>query len=40
MNAPGETSEMAVEQVSSERLMDDLRVVVVDAEELLKATAN
>jgi len=31
---------MAAEPVSKEKLMEDLRVVVADAEELLKATAN
>ena len=30
----------AVEHVSKEKLMEDLKVVVADAEELLKATAN
>ena len=40
MNAPRTASEMAVDQVSKEKLMEDLRTVVVDAEELLKATAN
>ena len=40
MNAPRTASEMAAEQVSKEKLMEDLRVVVSDAEELLKATAS
>jgi ElaB/YqjD/DUF883 family membrane-anchored ribosome-binding protein len=40
MNAPRVTREMAAEQISKERLIDDMRVVVADAEELLKATAN
>lgn len=40
MNAPGTASEMTAEQVSKEKLMEDMRVVVADAEELLKATAN
>ena len=30
----------AVERVSKEKLMEDLKVVVADAEELLRATAN
>lgn len=30
----------AVERVSKEKLMEDLKVVVTDAEELLKATAS
>ena len=34
------SNEMAAEPVSKEKLMEDLRVVVADAEELLKATAN
>jgi ElaB/YqjD/DUF883 family membrane-anchored ribosome-binding protein len=33
------TQEQAMQQVSTEKLMRDLRAVVVDAEELLKATA-
>jgi ElaB/YqjD/DUF883 family membrane-anchored ribosome-binding protein len=40
MNAPSAASEMTAEHVSKEKLMEDLRVVVADAEELLKATAN
>jgi len=40
MNAPRGANEMAAEQVSKEKLMEDLKVVVVDAEELLKATAS
>lgn len=40
MNAPKGASEMAAEQVSKEKLMEDLKVVVADAEELLKATAS
>ncbi len=40
MNAPRVASEMAAEQVSKENLMEDMRAVVVDMEELLKATAN
>jgi ElaB/YqjD/DUF883 family membrane-anchored ribosome-binding protein len=40
MNAPM-TSKLSVkENVSKEKLMDDLRMVVADAEELLKATTN
>ncbi len=31
---------MAKEQVSTDKLMEDLRLVVMDAEELLKATAG
>jgi ElaB/YqjD/DUF883 family membrane-anchored ribosome-binding protein len=31
---------MAKEQVSTDKLMEDLRLVVTDAEELLKATAG
>lgn len=37
MNAPIKS---AVDQVSKEKLMDDLRVVVADAEALLHATAG
>jgi ElaB/YqjD/DUF883 family membrane-anchored ribosome-binding protein len=33
-------TELATEQISKEKLMEDLHMVVVDAEELLKATAN
>jgi ElaB/YqjD/DUF883 family membrane-anchored ribosome-binding protein len=40
MNAPREANKMVAAQVSTEKLMEDLRVVVVDAEELLKATAS
>ncbi len=40
MNAPREANEMLAAQISTEKLMEDLRVVVVDAEALLKATAN
>jgi len=40
MNAPKVSSEMLAEQVTKEKLMEDLRVVVTDAEELLKATAS
>jgi ElaB/YqjD/DUF883 family membrane-anchored ribosome-binding protein len=40
MNAPMTPNLSAVEQDSKERLMEDLRRVVADAEELLKATAN
>jgi ElaB/YqjD/DUF883 family membrane-anchored ribosome-binding protein len=40
MNAPRVASEMAAEQISKERLMEDMRVAVADAEELLKATAS
>jgi ElaB/YqjD/DUF883 family membrane-anchored ribosome-binding protein len=38
MNMSGATTSAV--DVSKEKLMDDLRVVVADAEELLKATAN
>jgi len=34
------SAEVELEQVTKEKLMGDLRVVVADAEELLKATAN
>jgi ElaB/YqjD/DUF883 family membrane-anchored ribosome-binding protein len=34
------TGEAEVEQVTSKKLMEDLRAVVADAEELLKATAG
>ena len=40
MNAPMTTKLSVVENVSKEKLMEDLRMVVADAEELLKATAN
>ena len=40
MNAPREANKIVAAQVSTEKLMEDLRVVVVDAEELLKATAG
>jgi len=40
MNAPMTTRLSVVENVSKEKLMEDLRMVVADAEELLKATAN
>lgn len=40
MNAPRTASEMAADQVSKEKLMEDMKMVVIDAEELLKATAN
>jgi len=40
MDAPTVGSEMTAEQISKEKLMADLRTVVVDAEELLKATAS
>ena len=40
MNAPMTTKLSVVEDVSKEKLMEDLRMVVADAEELLKATAN
>jgi len=40
MNAPRAASEMAAELVSKKRLMEDVRVVVVDVEALLKETAN
>ena len=34
------STQEAMEHVSKEKLMEDLKVVVADAEELLKATAN
>lgn len=40
MNAPTIASEMAAEYVSREKLMEDMRVLVADTEELLKAIAN
>ena len=40
MDASRAASGMAAENISKEKLMEDLRVVVADAEELLKATAN
>ena len=40
MSEPRATSEFAADQVTKEKLMEDLKVVVADAEELLKATAN
>jgi len=40
MNTSKVSNEMVAEPVSKEKLMEDLRVVVADAEELLKATAN
>jgi len=40
MNAPDVINEKAAGQVTKERLMEDLRVVVADAEELLKVTAS
>ena len=40
MNAPMTTKLSVVENVSKEKLIEDLRTVVADAEELLKATAN
>ena len=40
MNTSKVSNEMIAEPVSKEKLMEDLRVVVADAEELLKATAN
>ena len=33
-------TQVTAERVSKEKLMEDLKVVVADAEELLKATAN
>jgi len=39
MNTPRVASEVA-DAVTKEKLMEDLRVVVADAEELLRATAN
>ena len=40
MNTPREANEMAVAHASKGKLMEDMRVVVADAEELLKTTAN
>ncbi|MGC2049256.1 MAG: DUF883 family protein [Gallionella sp.] len=40
MNAPMKSKLSVVEHVSKEKLMEDLRMVVADAEELLKATTN
>ena len=40
MSEPRVTSEFAADQITKEKLMEDLKVVVADAEELLKATAN
>jgi ElaB/YqjD/DUF883 family membrane-anchored ribosome-binding protein len=40
MNAQKVTSEMAVAEVAQERLLEDMKMVMTDAEELLKATAN
>jgi len=40
MNVPMTTKLSVVENASKEKLMEDLRMVVADAEELLKATAN
>jgi len=40
MNASRVASEMVAEQVSMEKLMNDLRVVAIDVEELVKATAS
>lgn len=40
MNAPMTTNLSVVEHVSKDKLMEDLRMVVADAEDLLKATAN
>jgi ElaB/YqjD/DUF883 family membrane-anchored ribosome-binding protein len=40
MNAPMTNKLSAVDNASKERLMEDLRMVVADAEELMKATAN
>ena len=40
MNAPKVANEMATEQVTKDKLMEDMKVVVSDAEELLRATAN
>lgn len=40
MDAQHTAVETAAEQVSREKLMEDMRVVVSDAEELLKATAS
>lgn len=40
MNAPRVANEITAGQVSREKLMEDLRMVVADADELLRATAN
>ena len=40
MDAQTAGSEITTEQVSREKLMADMRLVVADAEELLKATAS
>ena len=40
MTEPGTATEVGAEQGTKEKLMEDLRAVVADAEELLKATAN
>ena len=40
MNAPMKSKLSVVEHVSKEKLMEDLRMVVADAEELMKATTN
>jgi ElaB/YqjD/DUF883 family membrane-anchored ribosome-binding protein len=40
MDVAESTSEAVKETVTKDKLMDDLRVVISDAEELLKATAN
>ncbi len=40
MTEPVTATEAEAEQVTKEKLMEDLRAVVADAEELLKATAN
>jgi ElaB/YqjD/DUF883 family membrane-anchored ribosome-binding protein len=40
MSEPVATTEAEVEQVTKEKLMEDLRAVIADLEELLKATAK
>ena len=40
MNAPMTTKLSVVEKVSTDKLVEDLKMVVADAEELMKATAN
>jgi ElaB/YqjD/DUF883 family membrane-anchored ribosome-binding protein len=40
MNAPMTTKLSVMDRVSKDKLMDDLRMVVADTEDLLKATAN
>jgi ElaB/YqjD/DUF883 family membrane-anchored ribosome-binding protein len=40
MTEPGTATEAEVRQVAKGKLMEDLRAVVFDTEELLKATAN